>query len=348
MNKRGSQNPIPSSNDDIYVEATIHFVDTENNVFDAISTDNLRFIKNCQYLEVNTDLSGEIRHPAAGNTCVIRISPGNVYHLEKIYTPTSVNSDGVPQINLGTHSKYMPGDRIFLAKGGAFLAILRNGLAKIGVTPICQMIFMKLENYTRWISRNIEIIASGFRFYSVNDNGKNITRLSIFLQDSMSNASRNDSSEASNFEICAKENSLSIMYGPVDPNTNLRNNTTMIDLIKTGALIFYFKNPDTGAIIRKVMYNPNGCSADTIYDGLSTDQVNVLYEKTINKVFDGQKYQVSVLEEMSGDYTVKVDGSYHITAKNDVQFNGHNVFSYAAVAHGFESKAHMVKADVKS
>lgn len=328
----------------VYVEATITYVDTENNVFDAISTDGLRFIQHCQYLKMNLDGSGKIEHPCAGNTCVIKLCSDGSSVVEKIYTVSSVKADGTPQINLGPYSKFMPGDYVRLAKGGAFLQILRNGLTKIGVTPICQMIFMKLESYTRWISRNIEILASGFRFSSINANGTNVTRLSLFLNDAMDAKLRNVSSNSSDFEICVNNNALTIMYGPKDPTTNLRTNGTMIDMVKTGALIIYQNDPTTGKQTRRMMFNPNGCSEDTIKDG-----PNLLYQKTINKTEDGAgKAIVSIEEFVSGDYSLAVEGNYTATGGKNLELNGHNIGMIADAVISTQSPARLSQHDINS
>ena len=325
---------FPGAQSLLYVNATICYVDTKNNVFDAISEDHMRFIKNCQYLKINPDCSGEISHPCSGDSCVVKIKPDGSCELERIYTAAQVNVNGVPTVDLGQYSKFMPGDRVFLAKGGSFLQLLRSGLVKIGVTPLCQMIFMKMENYTRWISRNIEILSSGVRFYSVNANGKNVTRLSIFLQDAMSAELRNKSSESSDFEICIKDDSLFIMYGPKDPKTGTRINATTIDLVKTGAMIIAQMDINTKKLTHRIVYNPSGSSSDLIYDG---DEV--IYARYLNRVSDGSKMIVNVNEHISGSYTVKVDGHYGITAQKDVKMNGQNVLSVAELTNSAEGIA---------
>ena len=129
-----------------YIKATICYVDTINNVFDAMSNDGLQFIRKCQYLNINPDFSGEIHHPYAGNTCIIKLGFDGSAHLEELYTDTPVNNNGVPTVDLGPYAKFMPGDKVWLAKGGAFLKLLRGGLTKIGVSSLCQLVFMKLEN----------------------------------------------------------------------------------------------------------------------------------------------------------------------------------------------------------
>lgn len=328
---------FPDSQSMTYVNATINFVDTVNNVFDAISQDGLRFITNCQYLKINVDASGEIHHPCSGDTCVIKLMPDGSSNLEKIYTVTPVDSDGVPTLDLGPYSKYMPGDKLLIAKGGAFLGLLRNGLTKIGVTPLCQMIFMKIESYTRWISRNIEILASGFRFYSVNVDGENTTRLSIFLQDAMNSKMKNASSLSSDYEIVAQGHSLALMYGPKDSNGN-RINATTIDMVNSGALFIDFTDPKTGKLVRELMFTPDGSSSDTIYNNDTA-----IYEKTINNLGD----VVSVLEKISGDYTVIVEGHYGITALKDVNLNGNNVNSVAVISHSIQAPATLHDTDVK-
>ena len=339
--KRDFFQKIPSNE---YVYATIVYVDTENNICDAIGMDGMRFIPHCQYLNINLDGSGKIEHPCSGNTCVIKICSDGSATIERIYTVSSVKADGTPQVNLGPYAKFMPGDYVRLAKGGAFLQLLRNGLTKIGVTPICQMIFMKLESYTRWISRNIEILASGFRFYSVNSNSVNVTRLSLFLNDAMSSSLRNASSESSDFEISVRDNALSIMYGPKDSATGKRINATMIDMVNTGALIVYQRDRDTGSLNRRIMYNPNGCSEDAIYEGS-----NVLYQKTINKTADGKgKSIVSIEEIVSGDYSLIVEGSTSITGGDNLELNGTNIGMIADAVISTQSPTRLSQHDLNA
>ena len=237
----------------------------------------------------------------------------------------------------------MPGDKVWLAKGGAFFALLRNGLTKIGVSPLCQIIFMKLENYTRWISRNIEILSSGFRFYSVNTNGSNITRLSIFLNDSMSKELKDKSSEASDFEVVVKDSALTLMAGPKDSATGLRKNTTMLTLVNDGSLILYNKDKDTGAMIRRVMYTPDGCSEDIVYDV----DGSWIYNKRITRNHAHSDPKMMILEKVKGEYNLEVEGHIGFTASADVQINGHNIYQVAELTHSTECKAQLVEAEVK-
>lgn len=331
------------SNADQYVYANIIFVDTENNVLDAIGSDGLRFIKNCQYLSVNPDVSGEIRHPSSGDTCVIKIASDGSCYLDKLYTVANVDENGVPQRKLGPYGKYMPGDRVFLSKGGAFLGLLRNGMVKIGSSPICQLIFMRLENYVRLISRNIEILGSGFRFYSVNDKGVNVSRLSIFLQDALSKNLRNKTSEASDFEFVVKDRALSLMMGPKDEKTGLRINTTVLTFVDNGSIILYNYDKESGAVLQKVTYTPNGCSEHIIYDGNNT----AIYQKIINRNPTNIDPKVIVNEKINGEYNLVVEGHAAITASKDLTVNGKNIFSVAEQTHSTQCNAQLVDAKIK-
>lgn len=319
-----------------FVNATINFVDTERNVFDAISDDGMRFFEKCQYLSVNPDGSGKIDHPSAGNTCVIKVKSDGSCYAEKIYSLCAVDSEGVPVRNLGQHSKFMPGDKVWLAKGGAMLALLRNGLVKIGVSPLCQMIFMKLESYTRWISRNIEVNASGFRFYSVNDKGINVTRLSIFLEDAMSKELRDKSSECSDFEVVVKDKALTLMAGPKDAN-GLRINRTMFTILQDGSVTLY-QNDKNSKPTQRVRYTPDGSSEHIVYDPLR----NPIYTKKILHNPLNQNPFVMVSEEVNGSYSLSVDnGSIDITASEDIVLHSKNFKSYAELTHAVEATANV-------
>ena len=317
-----------------YVDATINFVDTQRNVFDAISSNGIQFLEKCQYLNVNPDGSGEIHHPAAGDTCVVRIERDGTRYLHKIYTIPAVDKDGVPVRDLGMNSKFMPGDKVWIAKGGSFLALLRSGLTKIGASPICQMIFMKLENYTRWISRNIEIQSSGFRFYSVNDAGSNTTRLSIFLEDAMSSELRDKSSESSDFEIVIKDFALTLMTGPKDATTGLRNNKTMLTFVNDGSVILY-QSDDEHKPTQRRTYTPDGSSEHIIYD----KNGDYIYRKNIIRNPSGEAPEVIVTELVLGEYNLAVEGSINITASEDIAHHSKNNFTVVEQVHSTEGNA---------
>ena len=322
------------SQSELYVNATINYVDTERNVLDAISDDGMRFFSKCQYLSVNPDGSGSIDHPSAGNTCVIKVQSDGSCYVEKIYNLCAVDENGVPVRNLGRNAKFMPGDKVWLAKGGAMLALLRNGLVKIGVSPLCQMIFMKLESYTRWVSRNIEVNASGFRFYSVNDKGTNVTRLSIFLEDAMSKELRDKSSECSDFEFVVKDKAITLMAGPKDAN-GLRINRTMISLLQDGSLTLYQADKDSKPT-QRVRYTPDGSSEHLVYQPDRTP----IYKKTVLRNPLNQKPFVMVKEEVNGSYDLTVEnGSFNLTTSEDILLHSKNFKSFAELTHAVESTA---------
>jgi len=349
--------PFVDYNSDNYIFCVICFVDTKNNVFDAVSIDQKQFVRKCQYLEVTSDISGSIMHPSAGDTCIVRRGRDGSFSLEKTYVNSNVNENGIPTTNLGQHSKFMPGDKVWLAKGGSFLQLLRSGLTKIGVTPICQMVFMKMESYTRWISRNIEILTSGFRLYSVNKNGENITRLSLFLTDAMSKDKRDQTSDASDFEIQVADSSINIFTGPKDSDGN-RANATQITLVNTGDLLIWnFKHNDDGTqtVLRRVQYTADGSSEDAIY-GKNND---VIYSKNITRMkgaiedqevpyVTGMAPFVTVTERVAGDYSLVVDGTISISAGEDLCNNGTNVYSVATVSHSIECVGYFNSAAVES
>ena len=339
------ENIFRPTKSDIYTKAIINYVDTERNICDAIGSDEKSFYQNCQYLKLNPDSSGEIHHPSAGDTCVIRTDVNNQHYIEKIYNISSVDDEGVPTRNLGSHSKYMPGDKVWLAKGGAFLALLRNGLAKIGVSPLCQIIFIKLESYIRVVSRNYEILTSGFRLYSVNAEGENVTRLSLFLQDSLGKEMSSKTSETSDFELVCQDNNISIMTGPKDPTSKLRENTSILSINRNGTIQLQNFDKKSGAILRKVTYTPNGCSEDIIFDGKNV----ALYRKLISRITAGGKPKVTVEEKIKGDYNIIVEeGHFGITVgKGDIKLASKNIFSVAEKIHSTECQAQLVDAKIK-
>jgi len=327
-----------------YAKATVVAVNTEKHIFDAISEDGLRFFQKCQYLEITPDLSGKINPPSSGDTCIVKLNTDGTYELEKLYTAPQVDSTGSPSRDLGPYNKILPGDRIDLAKGGAFLSLLRGGIAKIGSSPICQLIFMKLENYARLISRNIEIISSGFIFYSVNDSESTITRLSIFLKDSMSKEMRSKSSEFSDFEVAVKDSTISIITGPKDPASNMRIDTCVVNIANDGSMSIYQSDKTTKRITQRIAYTPNGCSDHTIYGAKN----KVIYQRKVIRNPSDSSPHVMVKEKVNGQYDLIVEGGITITASKDLAINGKNISSNAEVINSIKANAHLVDAKVKS
>ena len=355
--ERPDSNPFNFGDTELYIKATITFVDTINNVFDAISDDQQRFIRKCQYLRISPDFSGEIKHPSAGNTCIVKLKADGSAYLEEIYVDSAVNANGIPTVDLGPYAKFMPGDKVWLAKGGAFLKLLRGGLTKIGVSSLCQLVFMKLENYARLITRNLEILTSGFRLTVVNDGGENSLRLSLFLTDAMGPALRDQSSNASDFEIQVADQAITIFTGPKDAK-GIRQNNTQIDFVNNGDIFLWNLNPATQSVLRRIKYTADGCSEDTIY-GNSND---ILYQKNITRIKpnidaspspfvqgkDLSKPLVSVTELVVGDYNVIADGRINLTAGGNIETNGNNIFAVAKIAHAIEANGHSVTANVKT
>ena len=56
---------------------------------------------------------------------------------------------------------------------------------------------------------------------------------------------------------------------------------------------------------------------------------------------------VNVNEQISGSYTVKVDGHYGITAQKDVKMNGQNILSVAELTNSAEGIASLRTFDVE-
>jgi hypothetical protein len=209
---------------------------------------------------------------------------------------------------------------------------------------------MKIESYIRIISRNIEIINSGFRFYSVNTNGKNVTRLSIFLQDSMASNLRDESSESSDFEFQIDKQAITAFTGPKGTDGK-RNNACQITLVNDGSILLYHydtkaTNPQT--LVRRLKLTADGCSEHTIYDKKN----NPIYTRTITRnsacLDSDLPHKVSVIEHVFGDYELVVDGDMHITSGNNLELNGNNVFTFATSNYAVQSKGHFIDFDVQA
>ena len=349
---------FPYSKSPFYMIGTITYVDTKNCICHAVSDDGYRFPKNIQYLNVSSDGAGEIHHPSSGDTWVIKQMPDGSNFLEEQFTVSQVDEQGKPTRNLGIYSKFMPGDKVWLAKGGAFLQLLRNGLTKIGVTPLCQIVFIKLESYTRWISRNIEILSSGFRLYSVNKDGENVTRLSLFLTDAMTSKNRDQSSASSDFEIQVGKNAITIFFGSKDKD-GLRVNSGEINIETTGDVYLkqYDKDrPTSKTLLRRVKYTADGCSEDTVYGKFNEAIYNkkILRMKNAIESLNGvyrpksklESPLVSVSEWIAGDYSLIADGNVKFTAGQNLNVNGQNVFTVAELNHSIEAQGHSIEAGV--
>jgi hypothetical protein len=297
-------------------------------VFDAVSKDGYRFIIDCQYANLSVDSSGTIITPAAGDTCVVRITSEEEFILERMYTQYQRESnDGSPSLDVSNHpifSSLLPGDKAWYSKGGAFLTLLRGGIAKIGTSSLCQMIFSRLENFARIVVRNFELLSSGVRVYSVNSNGTNTTRISLFLTDSLL---PNQTSETSDFEITVKDSSLTVLTGPKDSD-GLRSNACSVTLVNDGSITL--AQTYDQKISQRVVLTPNH---GFIHEMISSDLTQKVYSKEITKLADDT---VAVVERVIGSYSL--DATHlHLTGDESVTFNGKNIYSIAE--EGYSTQA---------
>ena len=121
------------------------------------------------------------------------------FYSARRYDEYGLVNNMVGKKNIGTE---LPGDRITSGPDGAFLKILRGGIAGVGASPVAQTIYSALEGFVRTVALNYEVISAGSRIYSINDNGNITTRLCFNSKAKFftEGANNNSGAEAENFE----------------------------------------------------------------------------------------------------------------------------------------------------
>ena len=296
---------------DSYSNAVVIFVDLIKNTCDARAENGNSIFRNIQFAQIMPNHSGDIDYPLAGDTITVRTNKGSNY-FEGRYRPVDdVTEDtGAPIHSFPNHpylSKSLSGDRWWFGLGGAFLGMLRGGILKVGASPMCQAIFIKYENMMKLISQQWKFISCGLHAHSINDNGDISTRFSFFIKDANGRSTDNDWANRSDLDVSIDSNGLSLLFGPVDPETWMRQNRTMIRLMPNGNIMLAQGDIDNELYRQRIQMSSEGLIT---IEQFNEDMSEVTYRKQIVQSGDDS----NVDEYVKGNYMLKVTGSHSVSA----------------------------------
>jgi len=283
------------------------YVDTSRLVFDAISFDGNSFFKDVTYTNTGLKQSGSVAHMEVGDTVVIDVQGQGVNKLLEHYGSRQENKDGQVQNTVGRGGapeahRALPGDHFLSGPDGAFLELLRGGFAAIGASPLCQTLYLAVENLIRTVSLNSEAVTSGSRIFTINDNGVVTTRACFNSTDVCfsKGALTNPSLESENFEFQfdLTADGFTMFVGELDEETNKRKNQFVFTAKQNGDL-----HVISGDRILFSMY-PSGALTFKMVD----ENRNVIYDKS---VITTSEDRVVVQETIKGDYVRLVDGDVY-------------------------------------
>lgn len=226
--RQGTRPDSTRGTNDQEIECNVHFVDVFNYTFDAHTTERIS-IKGVAFPEIQLDGSGEIRYPSCGDRVLVRLGSGNspsyvkhvsqIEHIDENARPT-FEFTKQPRDHQYLRTPKMPGDHEWFAKGGAFWSLMRGGILKFGVSPLCQFVMGKWENFWRLISQNWEIFSNGMNAYSVNHDGEITTRFSFFRKDTFGqnfNIKSKEWSSRSDYDLMIDKGGFNFLGGEVEP-----------------------------------------------------------------------------------------------------------------------------------
>jgi len=283
-----------------YIDGRIVYVDTSRKVFDCVSLDQLNYLTDIQYVK-NSGLmqSGDIYDPEIGDVAVIEIGIDGQAVLVRFYTQRSLNKKNLPSFTSGGAIPSLPGDRNITGPDGAIMALLRGKVAKVGGGPLAQTLYFGIESLIRTVCMNYDAIGSGFRVFSVNDNGNIITRMCFTSKDQYAaqgfNENEDSASENFEYQIDITKDGFMLFVGDIDPTTLKRVNNFTISINQAGDII--------GTCGKNILFNMYASGAFSYK--LIDDSNNVLYNKSV--ALAGA--QVLVKELIVGDFVRNITGN---------------------------------------
>lgn len=287
-----------------YLETRIIYVDPSRGVFDSITIDGYNWCKDVCYINSGLKLSGDVLIPEIGDIAIVSLEEDGQAIFHKYYKARTIDDNKLTKFIYGLGGNFksnelINGDHTITGPDGAWLNLMRGGLAGVGVSSLCQTVYVALEGLIRTISQNVDFISSGIRFYSVNDNGSIITRACFSSSDRhfATGAQNNEDAVSENFEyqIDITKDGMTFFVGDIDSTTKKRNNNLVITLKPSGDI-----NLQCGAQIIFDLYSNGGLS----YKVVDQDH-KIIYNKTVATNGD----RVLVKEIVKGDVVRYVDGN---------------------------------------
>lgn len=321
-----------------FVEGRIVYVDPSRLVCDAVGIDGHNLYEDIQYSNSGLKQSGSLYHPEISDVIIIELKEHGQKYLYKYYGQRTTTTQNLTAIQVGRGGNLnlntnFPGDHVMTGPDGAWLSLLRGGLAGMGSSPLCQTLYMGLENLIRTVCQSYDVIGAGCRIFSTNTPEGVITRLCFSGTDQLTAEGYNSNPEATseNFEyqIDITKDAMTFFIGTIDPKTFKRVNNLTITLKPSGDVIYtcgkYIQGAmySTGSIEfnildskQKSLYNMSIAHNDGLHAG---GQDKVLLKETI--IGD-------IIRNITGNVTEKISGT-HETNRNLV-IETANIFDTSA------------------
>lgn len=293
----------------MFLETRVIHVDTEKYSVSTISTDGRNVFDDVSYVTTGLTPGGLVEHPQYGDVIVISIEEDGQARFHKHYSSRYRNSDGdVAYKTLAEKFKNftaLPGDRTLQGPDGAWLNLLRGRLASVGSSPLCQTVYLGLEGLIRTVCQNYDAMGSGFRVYSLNEDGKIRTRLSFTSNDLhfVNGADGDCPSESFEYQIDFDTDGISLAVGKVSEGKRKNKFSFIIRL--NGEI-----NISIGDNTQYTLYD-NGMSEFLI---MGPDKKDI-YKKTVSVTTDGAS--VVTNEYIKGIVNRYVDGNVNEIVKGD-------------------------------
>lgn len=308
-----------------YLEARIIHVDPERLACDAISIDGKSFVENIMYSNTGVKKSGHIHNPEIGDVIVVDVQGDGSAEMVRYYPGfrrdlKAGTSHAHAKLGYGESKESLPGDQMWASPDGAFINLLRGGMASIGASPMSQTIYCAIEGLVRTLAQNYEFISSGARVYTVNDNGNIITRLCFNSKDRafVHSAHNNQDLESESFEyqIDFAEHGMIVFIGELNPDTLKRKDNFVMSIRRNGEASVSIG----GKVFMKAI--PSGA----IEFSMLTENFDRPYQKTIALTSNGK---VLVEELIDGDYVRKVTGNVYeeVDGMNSQKSKSHTVLA---------------------
>lgn len=309
---------------DEYLECVVNYVDVFNYTCNGVADDS----SSCRGIllpEIQINNSGEIRLPCCGDRILVRLTRGGDPVYEKHIIGVEGHKDGRPKYNFleaprnHQHVRVpsMPGDYHRYAPGGGFFQMLRGGITRLGVSPLCQFVLGKWENFIRVISQNWEFFSYGLNAYSTNKAGNITTRFSFFRRDSYGLTYQKNWSKRSDYDVLIDINGLEFLAGLVEPSAFVRQNRLKIFIGPDGTVrINQGKLSETKLSRQEIILGPEG----KFFEHSQWNESNQrMYYEHIETTATGN---CKKLVEMEGSYELNVKGNISICASQRAQFSG--------------------------
>ena len=308
---------------DDFTEVVVHFVDVVNFTCNGRSNSG-DDVPHITFLELQQSRSGEVRYPACGDRIVVRRGQGFDPMYERHVSQVEKRDlKKRPTPNLSDHqylqSKGLPGDRHWFITS-TFLSMLRGGILRFGVSPMCQFTMGKWENFWRLVSQNWELYSTGMNADSVNTKGKVSSRFGFFLKDMWGKGFKKDWPDRCDFHMVVNADGITVLGGEVKEGEWIRHNALMIQVAPNGRLkITQGKLSDEKNFRQSIELGPYGDFFEHKMWGVGSTEPEYFH-----RVDMAGKLARSIVQ-MDGHFEVTASSVAFDTGEGSIKFNGKQI-----------------------